>query len=86
MAFIMQESFDIPVTHRGKDLLLKASVKAFGYTPRIDVEIDGSPIIFEQDEEGKYRAVVSAEEWTTKKNIDVELLGLVTEVLDSVRE
>lgn len=83
---LMGESFDIPVQYKGEDLMLKGSVKAFGYTPRIEIEIDGSPIIFEQDEEGKYRAVVSTEDLVNNKNIDVELLGLVTEVLDSVRD
>jgi|GEM_PF-2125739 len=41
MPFIMRESFDIPVTHKGENVLLKASVKAFGYTPRIEVDITG---------------------------------------------
>lgn len=81
----MENNFEIPVTYKGEELLFKASIKAFGYTPRIEVEIDGSQIIFEQDEEGKYRAVVSTEDLLNKKHIDVELLGLVTEVLDSVR-
>ena len=81
----MDESFEIPITHNGEDLLLKASIKAFGYTPRIEVDINGSRVVFEQDEEGKYRALVSTEDLLNKKHIDVELLGLVTEVLDSVR-
>ena len=81
----MEENFEIPVTYKGEDLLFKASVKAFGYIPRIEVDINGSLIIFEQDEEGKYRALVSAEDLLNKKHIDVELLGLVTEVLDAVR-
>lgn len=82
----MQNSFEIPITYSGKDLLLKASVKTYGYTPRVEIEIDGSVIIFEQDEEEKYRAVVSAEDLDNNKHVDVELLRLITEVLNSVRE
>ena len=81
----MEENFEIPVTYKGDDLLLKASIKALGYTPRIEVDINGSLIIFEQDEEGKYRALVSEEDLLNKKHIDVESIGLVTEVLDAVR-
>lgn len=80
----MDDKFEIPVSYKGEDLLLNASVKAFGYTPRIEVEINGSTILFEQDEEGKYRAVVLTED--ANKNYDLELLALVTEVLDAVRE
>lgn len=79
----MQQSFEIPVTYKGEDLLFKASLKAFGYVPQIEVDINGSPIIFEQDEEGKYRALLSTEILLDKKHFDVELLGLVTEVLDA---
>ena len=81
----MEENFEIPVIYNGEDLLFKASIKAFGYIPRIEVDINGSLIIFEQDEEGKYRALASTEDLLNKKHIDVELLGLVTEVLDTVR-
>jgi len=58
----MGDHFQIPVTYNGEDLLFDASLKEYGYVHKIEVDVNGQTIIYEQDEEGLYRAVVPYEE------------------------
>ncbi|CAN5502279.1 hypothetical protein BH11BAC3_BH11BAC3_28830 [soil metagenome] len=82
----MDHQFEIPVTYKGEDILLAAFVQPGGYTTRIAVEVDVDQIIlFEQDEEGNYRGLVPFDADTKETDVDKELLGLIAEVLNSVR-
>ena len=81
----MNQSVEIPVYYKRENLLFKASVQPIGYIPRIDVDINVSHFIFGQDEEGKYRALESYDNLHNKGIVDMELLTLIKEVLDSVR-
>jgi hypothetical protein len=76
----MNDDFELPVTYKGKEMLLTARLKAFQYTYKIEVEIDGSVIIFEADEERNWR--VLAEEESGNKKPDPELLRAVIHSLD----
>ena len=80
----MDDAFQIPVTYKGEDLLFNASLKAYGYVHKIEVDVNGQTIIYEQDEEGLYRAVVPYEDALNSPNVNVELLGLIATVLNTV--
>ena len=47
----MQEHFDIPVTYKGEEMMLKTSILVTGYAHKFNVEIDGKNYIFEPDEQ-----------------------------------
>ncbi len=78
------DTIEIPVTYKGQDLVFNASVKAYGYVHKIEVDFKGQTIIFEQDEEGLYRAVVPYEEVMAAPQIDTELLSVIAHVLDTI--
>ncbi len=82
----MEHSFEIPVTYKGEDILFAAFVKPGGYTPRIAVEVDvDQTILFELDEEGNYRGLVPFDADTKEADVDKVLIGLIAEVLNSVK-
>jgi hypothetical protein len=63
---------------RLKDILsaerdFEATFPLFGFTHKIAIVVDGTPILFEPDEERNYRASLSFGE-TTKIEIDILLL------------
>ena len=70
----MEETFNLPVEYKGKQLMLKTSLLVTGYTHKFNVEVDEQNIIFEPDEEKIYRAVLNYKDIKKHKDIDGELL------------
>jgi hypothetical protein len=57
----MDEPFFIPCRYKGIDRQFTATFQAFGYTFRFHVDVDGTDVIFERDEEGSFRAIIPPE-------------------------
>lgn len=70
----MTESFELPVTYGGKDLLLKAELQAWGYSHRIRVEINGRFYTFEPDEEQNYRAMAENHQHLEDRDLLQEII------------
>lgn len=80
----MEESFEIIVTYNGEQLIFPAQLKVFGYTHRIQVNVEGQEVMFELDEEQNYRAVINSENIKPGKNINVELLRSILEAIGAI--
>ena len=78
----MAESFTLTIDYNGKELLFPAELRVTGYTHKIAVTIENTEILFEPDEEGKYRALLSESDMR-KNTIPIELLQQITAELDS---
>jgi hypothetical protein len=52
----MDERFEIEVIHKGQQVTFMANLVQFGYSYRIDVDVEGEMISFEPDEERNLRA------------------------------
>lgn len=72
------DSFEIPIEHKGKELLFPAEVIRHGYVHRIQVDVDGQIIFLEKDEEGSYRAIANG---SNTKELDK---GIVEAIVSSV--
>jgi hypothetical protein len=77
------DTLELPVTYNNKELSLKAHVVRFGYVNHIVIDVSGTQIIIERDEEGNYRALGDAEKMQSTK-IDTELIEAVVNVLQSL--
>jgi hypothetical protein len=77
------DTLEIPVTYRNEELSLKAHVVRFGYVNHIVVDLGGTQVTVERDEEGNYRALGDAEKMQSTK-IDTELIEAVVNVLQSL--
>ena len=81
----MNEPFDIIVHHRGKDLSFNARLMAYGYSYRFLVSVDNQEVIFEPDEERKYRALLDPIHRTMgEKELDIHLLRSIGETLENI--
>ena len=81
---LMEDGFELPVTYKGKDLLFPAQLVSFGWTHRIEVAMDGTRVCFERDEEGEWRALLSAEDLKCNKTIDVELVKAIATTIENI--
>jgi len=79
----MDESFDLPVTYNGKEEQFPAKLVKFGYSYRIEVEIDQSIILFEPDEERNWRAQ-SIGDIEKNKKITTGLLQAIVHSLEEI--
>jgi hypothetical protein len=57
----MAESFTLPVMYKDRNLEFNAELRTSGYIHRIAVDVNGTEVIFEPDEERSYRAIVHHE-------------------------
>jgi hypothetical protein len=75
----------LPVTYGGEDIELPLTMYAYGYTFRVEVLIGETPVIFEPDEEGSYRALVNADQVEKNKKLNRGLLQAIAVALEKLR-
>ena len=76
-------TLELPVIYKNKEPSFKAHVVRFGYVNHIVVDLGGSQITIERDEEGSYRALGDTEKIEGPK-VDVDLIKAVVSVLQSL--
>ena len=50
----MDDLFIIPLDYMGKSYEFETRIMSYGYTYRIEVDVEGTKVIFEPDEERNY--------------------------------
>jgi len=78
----MEEGFELPVMFKGEELLLAAKLIRFGYSYRIEVEVNGAVVSFERDEERNWRALVDPSQMDGR--INGNMINSIIESLDSI--
>ena len=80
----MEDTFDIPVTYKGKELLFTSRILILGYIHKISVDVNGTEVLYEPDEERNYRALIDPEKMEGIKMIDKELLKAIAGAIESI--
>lgn len=80
----MDDAFDITIQYKGNEKILKGILITYGYSYKIQVDIDGEKIFFEPDEERNFRAMSDPENRTDAKQADPELLRSITEAIQEI--
>ncbi len=80
----MEDEFMLPVMHNGKEMEFPAKLLNYGYTVKMEVEIEGTPVFFERDEDRNWRAILSFEDAQANKKMDSQLLNTVAEAIDGL--
>ena len=78
----MSEHFLLSVFYKGQEWQFESELRVFGYTHKIAVNVSGTEVIFEPDEERHYRAVLNESE-IKKQKIEVELLHQIANELEA---
>jgi len=76
--------FELPVVFKGKELIFDGQLLDYGYRSKIEMEIEGTKVLFEPDEERKWRALISFEDLQANKKLNTELLKVIVERLDEI--
>ena len=77
------DTLEIPVAYKNEELSFKARVVRFGYINHVIVDLGGTQITIERDEEGNYRALGDSEKMESSR-VDVNLIEAVVKVLESL--
>lgn len=80
----MNDTFDLPIIYNGKELAFKSQLLQFGYIHKFAVDINGNTILFEQDEEGSYRAMIEPSKVKDVKSSDIELFKVIAHSLEAL--
>jgi hypothetical protein len=78
----MPESFLLSVRYKNEVKQFESELRVFGYTHKIAVNVNGTEVIFEPDEERNYRAVLQESE-INKHRIDPGLLKEIASELEA---
>lgn len=78
------DEFELAINFKGKDLLLLVALLNYGSSYKLNVEVEGTKVLFEPDEERNWRALISYEDVQANKKLDTDLLELIAKELDSI--
>ena len=78
----MEDTFDIPVTYKNKELLFTGQLLQLGYIHKISIDVHGEQILLEKDDEGNYRAVLA--NINSESKIDRELIKAIVESFEMI--
>ena len=73
----MTEEFDLDVVYDNKQLHFKARLLPGAYTHKIQVNVNGTEVLFEPDEERNYRAYIDP---TNKEGLEQAHIYLLKEI------
>jgi hypothetical protein len=76
--------FELPVIFNDKELLFQGRFLDYGYSSKIEMDIEGTKVLFEPDEERNWRALISFEDMQANKNLDKDLLKVIAEAIDAI--
>ena len=80
----MNEDFKIPVVYNGTQYHFKARMLQFGYTHKFQVDVNGTEVLFEPDEEGNYRAYIDSTNKAALSKADIYLLKEIALAIESL--
>jgi hypothetical protein len=80
----MEEQFELPVIFKSEELHFPASLLNYGYSYKIEVDIEGTKVLFEPDEERNWRALIAPEEINANKKISVDLLKAIATSIEDI--
>jgi hypothetical protein len=80
----MNDTFEIPVSYKGNDLVFEARLLNYGYNYKIQVEINGIDVFLEPDEEKNFRVIVDPSHLEGKNKLNIELLEIIVSTIESV--
>ena len=72
------DEFELDILYKGEQVLLPCTLMVIGYTHKIQVEVNGTLVFFEPDEERNYRAVVEQQH---QDKIDIAFLQTIAAAL-----
>jgi hypothetical protein len=80
----MEEGFELPVVVNNTEHSFPARLLNYGYSYKLEVDIDGTKVIFEPDEEQNWRALITNEDLAANKKINTDLLKAIASSIEAI--
>lgn len=80
----MEEDFELSVQYKGEEISFPGRLLNYGYSYKIELEVMGTMLLFEPDEQRNFRALIAPEEMNKHKEITVGLLEAIVSSLDEL--
>ena len=80
----MVEDFKIPVLYNNQRLNFPAQLLRYAYSYKIEVDVEGTLVYFEPDEERNWRALIGQEEAPVNRNLNGELLKAIASSIEEI--
>jgi hypothetical protein len=80
----MSDSFELPVTYKGKDFFFPSELISTGYSYKILVNVFDMIVSYEPDEERNFRAILTEEFMQDAHKIDKGILEEIANSLISI--
>jgi hypothetical protein len=80
----MEDEFDLPVTVNNIEHSFPARLLNYGYSCKLEVDIDGTKVIFEPDEEQNWRVLITNEDLAANKKITRDLLEAIASSIETI--
>ena len=77
----MAYDLEVSVTYKNKEMIFYSKFIQFGYSYKFEVDVNGTMIFFEPDEERNFRAMIDPTIDHANHKIDKELIQLIAETL-----
>ena len=78
----MDDRFELTVLYKEKEIVFPVKLLNYGYSYKLEVEIDKTKVLFEPDEERNWRALISYEDMQANKHLQIDLLNAIALALD----
>jgi len=80
----MPDEFLITVKQGKEEISFPARLLQFGYSYKIEVDVNGAQVIFEPDEERNWRAQLQPEQWQLRDKIKPGLLVSIAGEIENI--
>ena len=80
----MAYDLEVLVTYKNKEMIFYSKFIQFGYSYKFEVDVNGTMIFFEPDEERNFRAMIDPTIDHANHKIDKELIQLIAETLKEI--
>lgn len=80
----MEDDFMLPVAFENQELLFPARLLNYGYSSKLEVDVNDIMVLFEPDEERNWRALISFEDLQANKKLDPALLSAIARAIEDL--
>jgi hypothetical protein len=81
----MEDTFILPVLFNGKEMEFPARLLQYGYTFKLEIDIAGTKVLFEPDEERNWRALISYDDLLANIKLEANLLQAIAQSISELK-
>lgn len=81
---LMDHEFELSVNYQNRDFIFPSKFIPSGYSYKFEVDVNDISIVFEKDEERRFRAIIDPSVENVHQRINVELIKSIADTLEDL--